>query len=86
MNQEAKKRLFVGEVVSDKMEKTVVVTVVRHFKHPIFGKFVKQDKRYKVHNPKDEAKIGDTIEFYEGAPLSKTKHMYLSRIVTKKTV
>ena len=86
MNEQTKKRLFVGKVVSNKMEKTVVVTVVRRFKHPVFGKVVKQDKRYKVHNPKDEAQLGDTVEFYEGAPLSKTKHMYLSRVVTKQTV
>tara|TARA_A100001037_G_C14562969_1_gene376795 strand:+ start:204 stop:467 length:264 start_codon:yes stop_codon:yes gene_type:complete len=84
--QVKKSNLFVGEVVSDKMDKTVVAKVVRRFKHPLFGKVLRQDKRYKVHDPEGIAKMGDTIEFYEGRPLSKTKHMYLSRVITKQTV
>jgi small subunit ribosomal protein S17 len=86
MTKETKKSFLVGEVVSNKMDKTVVAKVVRRFKHPVFGKVLKQDKRYKVHDSKEEAQVGDTIEFYEGRPLSKTKHMYLSKIVTKQAV
>ena len=77
------KRLYTGEVISDKMTKTVVVKVVRTYKHPVFGKVLKQEKNYKVHDPKEEAKLGDTVEFFEGRPVSKTKYMYLSRVVTK---
>jgi len=81
--KKAKKRLFLGEVVSDKMDKTVVVKVTRTFKHPEFGKVLKASKKYKVHDVKGEAKVGDVVEFFEGRPMSKTKHMYLERIVLK---
>lgn len=77
-----KKRLFTGEVVSHAMDKTVVVRYVRSFKHEKFHKVVRVTKKYKVHDEKNEAKIGDVVEFFEGAPKSKTKYMYLQRIVT----
>jgi len=75
------KKLFVGEVVSDKMDKTIVVKYVRAFKHKKFHKIVHVSKKYKVHDAKEEARIGDKVEFYEGAPLSKTKCMYLHRVI-----
>lgn len=78
---EKKKRIYSGEVVSDKMDKTIVVKYTRTLKHPFFDKVLQQSKKYKVHDEKESAKIGDIVEFYEGRPLSKTKCMYLSRIV-----
>lgn len=75
-------RQLVGEVVSDKMDKTVVIRVVRTFKHPLYGKVIKRAKKYKVHDEENVAKIGDVIEAVECRPLSKTKHMILKRIVT----
>lgn len=78
-----KKRLLSGEVVSDKMDKTIVVRVVRTFKHPLFGKVLKAEKNYKVHDQNEQAAKGDVVEFQEGRPLSKTKHMHLIRIVKK---
>jgi small subunit ribosomal protein S17 len=75
------KKLFVGEVVSDKMNKTIVVEYERAFKHEKFHKIVRVTKKYKVHDAQEEAVIGDRVEFYEGAPLSKTKFMYLHRVV-----
>lgn len=81
---ESKKvKFFVGEVVSDKMDKTVVVNITRTVKHPVFGKVIKKTKKYKVHDPLRQASIGDVVEFFEGRPVSKTKYMYLSRIVRK---
>lgn len=77
------KRVLLGEVISDKMDKTVVVRVERTFKHPLFGKVLKSQKNYKVHDQNEEASKGDTVEFQEGRPLSKTKHMYLTRVVKK---
>ena len=71
-----------GEVVSDKMDKTVVVSVTRTFRHPLYGKTVRHSKKYKVHDEQNTAKIGDVVEFAECRPLSKTKHMVLNRIVT----
>jgi small subunit ribosomal protein S17 len=75
------KKLFVGEVISDKMDKTVVVKYLRAFKHPQFHKIVHVSKKYKVHDAEEIARIGDTIEFFEGAPVSKTKFMYLHRVI-----
>jgi small subunit ribosomal protein S17 len=72
-----KKRLFTGKVISDKMEKTVVVKVERKFRHPKLGKVIRRFRKFKVHDDRNEARIGDTISFYEGRPLSKTKFMYL---------
>ncbi len=76
-----KKRILVGEVVSDKMDKTVVVKTERTFRHSLFHKTMRAIKKYKVHDEKSQAKIGDIIEFYEGRPMSKTKYMYLMRVV-----
>ena len=72
---------IVGEVVSDKMDKTVVIRVVRTFKHPLYGKVIKRAKKYKVHDEQNVAKIGDMIEAIECRPLSKSKHMILKRVV-----
>ncbi|HRN77689.1 MAG TPA: 30S ribosomal protein S17 [Candidatus Dependentiae bacterium] len=75
------KRTHVGEVVSDKMNKTITVEVVHTFKHPRIHKIMRRTKKYKVHDEQNSAKIGDQVEFYEGRPISKTKYMYLTRIV-----
>ncbi len=77
----SKGRLFVGEVISDKMDKTVVVRVARDFQHPVLKKVVRVAKKYKVHDEQEQAKMGDMVEFYEGRPKAKSKYMYLSRIV-----
>lgn len=79
---EINKKIYLGVVVSDKMDKTVVVECKRSFKHEKFHKIVNTAKKYKVHDEQNLAKIGNTIEFYEGAPKSKMKYMYLHRIVS----
>lgn len=76
-----KSQVYVGEVISDKMDKTVVVKTDRTFMHPRFHKIVSKTKNYKVHDEREEAKVGDKVEFYEGRPMSKTKYMYLARII-----
>lgn len=81
--QTAPKTMWTGKVVSDKMQKTVVVSVVRVARHPLFGKVLKTVKNYKVHDPLTQAKVGDVVEFFEGKPVSKTKFMYLSKVVKK---
>jgi len=75
------KRLLEGVVVSDKMEKTIVVQVKQTYKHPQFHKILRRTKTYKVHDETNQAKMGDVVEFHEGRPVAKTKYMYLSRIV-----
>jgi small subunit ribosomal protein S17 len=78
------KRILQGEVVSDKMDKTVVVKVERTFKHPYFAKILRRHKKYKVHDEQEVARPGDIVEFSEGRPLSKTKYMYLVRVLTSR--
>ncbi|NBV40870.1 30S ribosomal protein S17 [bacterium] len=78
---EVNQKMLTGTVVSDKMQKTVVVEYVRAFKHQKFNKIIRVSKKYKVHDEQELAKVGDKIEFYEGRPVSKTKYMYLHRIV-----
>lgn len=74
-NKEKKiiKRKLKGEVVSDKMEKTVVVRVDRFKLHPIYQKRFKVSKKYKAHDPKKQFKVGDVIEIIESRPISKDK-------------
>ena len=79
--EKIKKQVYVGEVLSDKMDKTIVVKTVRTYKHPQFHKILRASKKYKVHDEQGLAKVGDTVEFYEGRPLSKTKYMYLDRVI-----
>jgi len=70
-----------GVVVSDKMEKTIVVEIVRKAKHPLYGKTVTTSKRYKVHDEENKAKIGDKVLITETRPLSKDKRWRLVEIV-----
>ena len=67
------KRIMQGVVVSDKMDKTVVVNVERKFPHPLYKKYIKRSKRYHAHDEKNTHKVGDTVSIQECRPLSKTK-------------
>ncbi|MFA5075808.1 MAG: 30S ribosomal protein S17 [Patescibacteria group bacterium] len=66
-------RQFAGLVVSDKMQKTIVVLVERTKIHPLYSKRYKTSKKYKVHDPKGQYKVGDKVNFVECRPLSKDK-------------
>lgn len=81
MEDNKNKKMYQGTVVSDAMNKTIVVETERTFKHTLLSKVLRSKKKYKVHDEQKQAKIGDIVEFYEGRPLSKTKYMYLARIV-----
>ena len=72
-----------GEVISNKMAKTIVVRVERRFQHPQFKKVVTQFKKFYAHDEKSEAGIGDTVRIVESRPLSKLKRWALVEIVTK---
>ncbi len=72
-----------GEVISDKMEKTIVVRVERRFRHPKFKKVVTQYKKFYAHDEKREAKVGDKVLIAETRPLSKTKSWRLVQVVEK---
>lgn len=73
----------IGKVVSDKMDKTIVVAVVDSVKHPLYKKVVKTTYKLKAHDEKNEAKIGDTVEVMETRPLSKDKRWRLASIIEK---
>lgn len=73
----------IGVVTSDKMEKTITVSVERKLRHPIYGKFVKKTKKFHAHDEKNDCGIGDTVRIMETRPLSKTKRWRLVEIVEK---
>ena len=73
----------VGVVSSNKMEKTITVSVVRKLKHPKYGKFLKKTKKFHAHDEKNECNIGDTVKIMETRTLSATKRWRLLEIVEK---
>ena len=76
-------RSLMGRVVSDKMDKSIVVLMERQVKHPMYGKFIKRSKKYHVHDENNECREGDTVTFKECRPLSKTKHWTLIKVVER---
>lgn len=76
-------RRVVGTVVSDKMQKTIVVTVDRRVRHALYGKYVVRSQRFKAHDEKNEAKIGDEVQIIESRPLSKDKRWVLRKILRR---
>ncbi|WDZ73005.1 30S ribosomal protein S17 [Vibrio harveyi] len=77
------KRTQQGRVVSDKMDKSIVVAIERMVKHPIYGKFVKRTTKVHAHDENNECSIGDKVEIAECRPLSKTKSWTLVKVVEK---
>lgn len=73
----------IGVVTSDKMQKSIVVSVERKVKHPKYGKFVKKTTKFVAHDEKDDCNIGDTVRIMETRPLSKTKNWRLVEIVER---
>src|SRR6266498_1353993 len=73
----------VGEVISNKMTKTIVVRVQRRFAHPVFKKVVTQYNKFYAHDEKNEAKVGDRVRIQECRPLSKTKRWRLLEVVER---
>jgi small subunit ribosomal protein S17 len=77
-------RSYIGEVVSDKMEKTIVVRVQRLKQHPLYKKYIRRDKKLYVHDERNEAHMGDQVEVVEvSRPLSKSKRYRLRRVVER---
>ncbi|MFQ5835759.1 MAG: 30S ribosomal protein S17 [bacterium] len=74
----------VGEVVSDKMDKTVVVMVSREFAHPLYGKRIKRRKKIKAHDKKNLCGKGDVVKVVETRPLSKDKHWRVTEVLVRK--
>lgn len=81
--QRAQRRTRIGKVVSDKMDKSITVTVDRQVKHPIYGKFITKSTKYMAHDENNEAKTGDTVLIMSTRPLSKNKSWRLVEILEK---
>jgi small subunit ribosomal protein S17 len=77
------RKVRTGLVVSDKMDKTIVVAIERRVPHPVYGKMVTKTKRLKAHDEANSAKVGDTVRIVETRPLSKDKRFRLLEIVER---
>ena len=77
---------LVGKVVSDKNDKTITVLVETYRRHPLYNKRVKYSKKFRAHDEKNEAKIGDTVRIRMTRPLSKTKNYELVEVVSKAVI
>ena len=73
----------IGIVTSNKMEKSITVSVERKKKHPMYGKFVKSTKKFDAHDEKNECNVGDTVRIMETRPMSKTKNWRLVEIIER---
>ena len=77
------RKVRIGKVVSDKMDKTIVVAVEKLVRHPLYGKTVKRTTKFKAHDENNEAKIGDIVKIMETRPLSKLKRWRVVEIIEK---
>ena len=78
---EKRKRTLIGKVVSNKMDKTVVVQVERRVKHPLYGKIMIRTNKYKEHDESNQYNEGDTVEIAEGRPISRSKSWNVVRLI-----
>jgi small subunit ribosomal protein S17 len=81
--ERAARKTRVGKVVSDKMMKTVVVSIERRVEHPVYGKMVRRTTKLKAHDEQNEAKTGDTVRIMETRPLSKDKRWRVVEIIER---
>lgn len=86
MSERNSRKVEIGRVVSDKMDKTIVVAVETYKEHKLYHKRIQYTKKYKVHDENNEAKIGDIVKIMETRPLSKDKRFRLVEIVKKAVV
>ena len=80
-NERGKRRVVTGTVVSDKMDKTITVRQERLVKHPLYGKYIRRATKYKAHDERNEAKMGDKVEITFCRPMSKSKTWRLVSVV-----
>lgn len=77
------KKVRIGKVVSDKMQKTIVVAVETRVRHPLFGKIINRTTKFKAHDENNDAKIGDTVKIMETRPLSREKRWRLVEVIER---
>ena len=78
-----RRKMLTGEVVTNKMQKTVVVVVRRTHRHPLYGKVINVSKRYKAHDEDNACKVGDLVRIVESRPISKDKHWRVETILQR---
>ncbi len=78
-----RRKVMIGRVVSDKMDKTVVVEVERAYRHPLYKKVVTKTKRYKAHDEDNACRVGDLVRIVESRPLSKEKRWIVKEILER---
>jgi small subunit ribosomal protein S17 len=83
MKERGKKKQVVGTIVSNKMDKTVIVLVERLVKHPLYQKYIKRRSKFAAHDESNACSIGDTVKITESRPISRTKKWRVSEIVEK---
>lgn len=83
MRGEGKRKIRAGQVVSDKMDKTVVVSVQRQYLHPVYKRVVRESKKYKAHDEENRCRMGDRVRIVETRPLSRDKRWRVVEIVEK---
>ena len=81
--ERGQRRTVTGQVISDKMDKTITVRQERLVKHPLYGKYIRRGTNYKAHDENNQAQVGDTVEITACRPMSKTKNWRLVRVVQK---
>ncbi len=77
------RKVLVGRVISDKMDKTIVVRVERLTRHPLYGKVIRHHKRYKVHDEENACRVGDLIRMIESQPISKEKRWVVTDVLKR---
>ena len=83
MTERGQRKERIGTVVSDKMDKTIIVSVERNFIHSTYGRIVRKNTKYVAHDEKDECKIGDKVRIFETRPLSKTKRWRVCEVLER---
>jgi len=82
-DKRGQRKVLTGTVVSDKMDKSVVVRVERTVRHRVYKKYIRRHKRYHAHDPKNECKVGDIVQIVESRPLSRTKRWRVMKTLVK---
>ncbi|HDP67367.1 MAG TPA: 30S ribosomal protein S17 [Candidatus Marinimicrobia bacterium] len=81
MESRTNRKSLVGKVVSNKMDKTIVVTIERKLKHPVYGKYIRRTSKCYAHDPENRCQIGDVVRIEESRPLSRSKRWCLVEIL-----
>ncbi|MCK4295646.1 MAG: 30S ribosomal protein S17 [Candidatus Marinimicrobia bacterium] len=81
MALQGKRKVLIGTVISDKMDKTVVVSIERTVKHPVYGKYIRRTSKFFVHDPQNNCKQGDIVKISESRPISRKKRWRLLEVL-----